>query len=192
MIQFSMMAICIRYQLIKNIDQIIVSWGEGRRQSRFWITTLYAKPIFNVFVSFYHQVVFSLQFVVDLLSEKKSETISPPSLEEYMKSIQHTPGRIVSIRAFKQTTSRRLRKIMEKEFIDAIQELTVKGYGDIYNYRNRGTNKSILLYVKKEQIPDESIISEHDHQTKFNKTNHKTINENMLAFVNANMLNLED
>ena len=128
---------------------------------------------------------FLFQFISDVLSTKKLATVHPPTQDEYRKQIILSPGQIISMRSFKQSSSRRYRKIMENEFRDALAYLSENKYGRIINYTNLGTHMQIMLFKKSKpmDIENHHLCTKQEYEKKFHMKNAKCINENMVEYV---------
>lgn len=124
-------------------------------------------------------------FVSGLLQEKKIATKTEPTKDEYMKSILLTPGRIISIRVYKQTTSRRFRQIIANEYLELLHNLLEQSLGTIISYTNAGTGKSIKLFVKvsPDNFPATSLCPKSEYESKYNVPLHKCITQNMVDYI---------
>ncbi|XP_071854829.1 uncharacterized protein [Apostichopus japonicus] len=105
-----------------------------------------------------------------------------PLVEDIQRAICLFPGRAITMRAFKCSGPRPLRKICEKEFSAALRELN--DFGKVIKVKVPRT-KPITVFLKK--VPDEvtawTLFSKESYIAQFNKPSHSRITENIRSAV---------
>lgn len=108
-----------------------------------------------------------------------------PGMSERMTVILRVPGPIVTLRGFKQVTSRRLRTTTPSEFEECVAELERKGYGKVVSLRTARSSTRTMFFLKTnpESFPEneDHLISSEDYRSRFTQPLHKSVTEGMKA-----------
>ncbi len=112
-----------------------------------------------------------------------SESVVPekmqPTLEEIMIGVLMFPGPVVTKRSFKQSAGRKIRGIVDSEFLTALERLEKDGCGVIKKLRaSVNARRETVVFVKLEELPGEiALVSRDEYRKKFQLPIHKAISE---------------
>ena len=102
-----------------------------------------------------------------------------PTLDEIMIGVLMFPGPVVTKRSFKQSAGRKIRGIVDSEFVMALERLETDGCGVIKKLRaSVNAKREIVVFVKLEELPEEiTLVSRDEYRKKFQLPIHKAISE---------------
>ncbi len=92
-----------------------------------------------------------------------------PTLEEIMIGVLMFPGPVVTKRSFKQSAGRKIRGIVDSEFLTALERLEKDGCGVIKKLRaSVNARRETVVFVKLEELPGEiALVSRDEYRKKF-------------------------
>ena len=102
-----------------------------------------------------------------------------PTLDEIMIGVLMFPGPVVTKRCFKQSAVRKIRGIVDSEFVAALEQLEKDGCGVIKKLRaSASARREIMVFVKLEELPEEiTLVCRDEYRKKFQLPIHKGISE---------------
>ncbi len=92
-----------------------------------------------------------------------------PTLEEIMIGVLMFPGPVVTKRSFKQSAGRKIRGIVDSEFLTALERLEKDGCGVIKKLRaSVNARRETVVFVKLEELPGEiALVSRDEYRKSF-------------------------
>ena len=101
-----------------------------------------------------------------------------PTLEEIIIGVLMFPGPVVTKRSFKQSAGRKIRGIVDSEFVTALERLEKDGCGVIKKLRaSVNARRETVVFVKLEELPGKIALVSRDEYRKVSVANHKAISE---------------
>lgn len=117
-------------------------------------------------------------FSGDLVETEKKQ----PSTMERKMCILRFPGRIVTLRGYKQASSRKVRTTTMSEFDEAIEELRSQGYGCVVKIRAPRSAKESTIFIKsdpKALPPERSLIPLEEYRERYGIQVHSSVTDGM-------------
>ena len=99
-----------------------------------------------------------------------------PTLDDIMIGVLMFPGPIVTKRSFKQSAGRKIRGVVDSEFITALEK---DGCGVIKKLRaSVNARRETVVFLKLEDLPEKvTLVSPDEYRKKFQLPIHKAISE---------------
>lgn len=105
-----------------------------------------------------------------------------PSTRERKICVLKFPGRVVTLRGFKQASSRKVRATTICEFEEAIEDLKSGGYGRVVKVRVPRSVKATTIFIKCNPDalgPDRSLISLDEYRERYALEDHSSVTDGM-------------
>ena len=105
-----------------------------------------------------------------------------PSTMDRKMCVLRFPGRIVTLRGYKQASSRKVRTTTKCEFDEAIEELRSQGYGRVVKIRAPRSAKESTIFIKSDPEalpPERSLIPLQEYRERYAIQVHSSVTDGM-------------